>query len=712
MILFENDWELYPDAVVDQNTSNTSFLRLAEIYSKMGIKNCDFHLTTLNPNIIGLDPHSPDLTESQQIMIFDECINNFWYYIREVHTLDLQGSAKGINFRANRSNIGLFWLYFNHITTINTVIRQTGKTTNLVALIQWLLNFAVRKYTIGMITKNSGLRAETMREIKQQFDKLPPYMDMRTKKDTFNSEDIILQTTQNNLHCALSNMSGEEADKVLRGYRIATLLVDEIAFVNNIARALSAASMAGNRAKEVARELGNPYGSLYVTTAGDIDSRDGNYVYELLNKSCVYNERMLDCTDIDELKHYVITNSSTRDAKERKIMVNLTMTYRQMGYDDAWMDRKLEETTSDDENIERDLFNKWISGSSASPLTAQNKEDLEAGRRDVLPEIYDPYGYAIRWYVSEAEMQRITDKGGSFIIGVDTSDAAGGDDVSFYIRNSLNGEIIAGALFNDISLFNLGDFFSDFLIKHDNAVMVMERKSSASTIIDIMISRLCAAGINPFTRIFNTIVQNKDKHEKEFKEIMTARVSDKRTFIKYKSHLGFTTVGNGEFARSGLYGHVMKSALKYTAHLCHDIPLIQQYMGLIIKNGRIDHQQGSHDDAVFASLLNYWFLMLGKNLNVYGVNTSSILRTNDEYIEDKYQAVKDNYDRKEMEERELEIAELLETMKECDNDILATQLEKRITFLYRDVVRDSNQVSLEEYFESIRNERRMRYVRR
>lgn len=713
MIKFEKDWEDYPDAIIHQKTPNVSFLHLAEIYDKMGIKNCDFHLTLLNPDLADIDPYDPDLTRTEKIMVLDECVNNFWYYLREVLILPLQGSSKGIHFKANRSNIGLFWLYFNHITVINTVIRQTGKTTNLVALIQWLLNFAVKKYTVGMITKNSRLQRETMSEIKSQFNQLPPYLDMRSRGDIFNSDIAHLSGADNKLVCELGNASPDDADKVMRGFRIATLLVDEIAFVNNIAIALGAASMAGNKAKEVAAELGNPYGNIYVTTAGDIDSRDGNYVYEMLNNACVYNEKLLDCEDLETLKKYIITNSSARDRKDAKMMVNLTMTYRQMGYDDDWMKRKLEEVDSSDENIERDLFNKWISGSSASPLTSENKEDLQNGKvEDPEVRYVEPFSYAMRWYVSERELARILDAGGNMIIGSDTSSGSGSDDISFYIRNSLNGETLAGMLFNTISIYELSDFYSDFLINNPQSTLVIERKDSGPAIIDAIIERLCAAGINPLTRVFNNIVQNKDQYEKEYKELMTCRISDKQKFINHKKHFGFTTTGQGEYARSMLFGRNMQSNLKYTAHTTRDVPLINQYMGLIIKNGRIDHQVGGHDDAVVAHLLSYWFLTMGKNLQVYGINPSSVLRTNDVYIDDKYKAVKDDYDKHELEEREEEKSRLIEAIKNCDNDLVARQMAKRVAFLHRDIKRDNNQISYEEYTESILNERRMNMVRR
>ena len=51
MILFYDDWRKYPGAIIDDQTSNESFIRLATIYRDMGIKNHAFPLVLLNPEL-------------------------------------------------------------------------------------------------------------------------------------------------------------------------------------------------------------------------------------------------------------------------------------------------------------------------------------------------------------------------------------------------------------------------------------------------------------------------------------------------------------------------------------------------------------------------------------------------------------------------------------------------------------------------------------
>ena len=75
-ILFQNDWKRYPTAIVDIDTPNKSFLRLALLYRSLGVKNHAFLLALVNPALKGVDPHAPGLTDTQKAMIALECAVN------------------------------------------------------------------------------------------------------------------------------------------------------------------------------------------------------------------------------------------------------------------------------------------------------------------------------------------------------------------------------------------------------------------------------------------------------------------------------------------------------------------------------------------------------------------------------------------------------------------------------------------------------------
>ena len=124
MILFLDDWvSKHPYAILDLQTKNTSWIRLAKIYQTMGIKNHAFMLALHNPSLQNIDPFDPDLTQDQMIAISVEAKENPWYFFREILKLSAQGSSS-VPVRANRFNVALWWLF---LTTYKRTVYYNDK---------------------------------------------------------------------------------------------------------------------------------------------------------------------------------------------------------------------------------------------------------------------------------------------------------------------------------------------------------------------------------------------------------------------------------------------------------------------------------------------------------------------------------------------------------------------------------------------------------
>jgi hypothetical protein len=709
MLLFQNDWTTYPNAVIHYETKNQSFLKLASIYHAMGVQNNAFHLALLQPELRDIDPFDENLPIDVKAKVVFECKNNFWYYIREISRIPVPGSLVPTQFVANRGNIALYWFFFNHVMVLIVILRQTGKTTMLMALVTWLLNFGSTNVFINLLTKSEGLKAETLKKVKDLFDELPDYLNFSTKKDIFNSDEVKLNSLNNKFKGNLSSASPKQAEKVGRGFTSPINIIDESAFIENIAIAMGAMLMSGNAARTAAKNNDQPYGTILATTAGNTDDRDGNYIYKIATAATILDEHFFDCLNLDDLIETIYKNSNAGKNEAKRPIVNITLSYRQLGYDDKWLQEKLSENISTPENIKRDIFNQWLSGSNLSPIP---KEYIERMRDNVVEiprsEFYAPYNYLLKWYKPEDEIQYRINTGVSFIVGIDTSDAVGRDDIAFVVRDHTTGEILCTATFNEINLITLADFFVSFLLKYTNSVMIIERRSSAATIIDYIIQKLLQHEVNPFTRLYNTIFQNKEQYEKEFKEIITARYYDDSVFIKYKKHIGFVTSGTGTTSRSELYSTTLMSMLKYTSQSLYDEKLVNQIAALIIKNNRIDHPEGGNDDMVISSLLSHWMITLGKNLSHYGIDTNSILRSNKVYLDEKYSTSNSAYDVEEAERIESEFADLLEQYRQENNPIIQRQLEIKIRKVASEMNIATNVVSVEEMLSNIKRDRRVR----
>jgi len=692
MIIFESDWAKYPTAVLHLETKNEHFKKLVAVYKKMGVRNHAFPLALIQPELANIDPHDINsLSLELMSKILYECKHNFWYFIREVIKAPPLVGTEPELFKANRANIAVYWLYFNHVTSVLIQPRQTGKSFSIDVLMIYLLNIGTTNSLINMLTRSDDLRNQNLIRLKKIQEELPFYLNFRNKKDIFNTEEIKISGLSNMYKGNLSNASPKLANNVGRGFTSPTLHVDEGCFVPNIEIALSAALMAGNAARDAANVNNMPYGTIITTTTGKIDERDAKYIYKLVNNATVWDELFLDAKDISNLNEIIITNSRATGKETKRAIVNLTFSYRQLGYSDEWMRSKLQETIAEGDDADRDLFNKWTSGTLTSPIPLEQRDIMRASIvENYRTEIYKPYNYILRWYISENEIEYRKNNGVSFIIGVDTSDAVGKDDIAFVMRDHTTAEVLCVATFNELNLITLADFFVHFLMKYLNAVMIIERRSSAIAIIDYMIQKFVSLNINPFKRLWNIIAQNKDENKKEFETLLQAKYYNYDYFIQNKKSIGFATSGSGITSRSELYSTTLLQMCKYTNNIIYDKVITEQILGLIIKNNRVDHADGNNDDLVIASLLSYWLLSNGKNLEYYDIDVNSILNRNRNYITEKYS------DTNMQEQEMLELEDILNTtlikFKEEKDPYISMQLENKLVSLSREMSTVGNKV--------------------
>lgn len=711
MILFYNDWYKYPTAIVHSNTKNYSFLRLANLYKQIGIKNHAFLLALLQPELSNVDPFDENIDMETMAKILFEVKHNPWYFFREIARAPALAGADNTIFKANRANIALYWCFFNHITTILIQPRQTGKSFSTDVLMIYLLNYGLVNTHINMLTRSSELRTQNLERLKRIQEELPDYLNFKSKDDIFNTEEIRLKKLNNSYRGNLSNMSPKLANNVGRGFTTPILHVDEACFIPNIGIALPAALMAGNAAREIAKQNNSHYGTILTTTAGKIDDRDGNYIYKLWSSSTCWNEKFLDAENNEELHDLIIKNNTVTTNEAKKALINITMSYRQLGYSDEWMKERLNETLAEGEDADRDLFNRWTAGTSSSPIP---KEYLEIIKENIIDEpiteFYSPYNYLLNWYIDEYEKNELISKGSSFIIGVDTSEGIGRDDIAMVIRESLSGKVICTSTFNELNLITLADFFVDFMLKYPNSVMVIERRSSAIAIVDYMLQKFGLYNINPFRRLFNMIVQNKEQYNEEFKEIEKLNYFNEKLMSKYKKHIGFATSGSGITSRNELYSSTLMNMLKYTASSLYDNKLSSQILSLVVKNNRIDHPDGGNDDLVIASLISYWLLIHGRNLNFYNINTMLLLKENKTYLSEKYNREESELLENEAIQKEQEFLNLIEQYKKERNEFILYQLENKIKYIANELTNTYNKnISIEHMLEEIRREKRLSY---
>ena len=276
--------------------------------------------------------------------------------------------------------------------------------------------------------------------------------------------------------------------------------------------------------------------------------------------------------------------------------------HRQLGKSDEWLLKTLKETKSKGEDADRDYFNVWTSGSLSHPLETHLLEKIRNAQRNIeYSELAPrPYNYVTKWYIPENDVDRFMNQD-FHVMSLDTSDAVGRDAIFMTLRNVRTGNTTSTFMVNDTNILRFTEWLATWFTRFPKFVLIPERKSTGTTIIDILIETLKARGIDPFKRIFNRIVDASEQFSNEFKEISKpfgVRSSFVYSDSIYRKSFGFATAGSGYASRSELYSTTLTEAATNTASGIYDKTVIDQLLGLIINNNRVDHPPGEHDDTI------------------------------------------------------------------------------------------------------------------
>ncbi|AFI55400.1 hypothetical protein TSMG0117 [Halocynthia phage JM-2012] len=624
-ILFEADWDKYPTAIIHNSTKNKSWRRMAFMYRDgFGIKNYKWPLALINPTLEHVDPHSKDLTDRQKLDIIHECSINPWYFYREVLLIPAKIGIQHNKFRVDRGTLATLWCYHNHIDSTNIQLRQTGKTIKIEGVAIWLITVGTFNTTVLYGTIDRSKQTDCVRSIKEKLSILPDYIYSPVKgKDYDNQVGVSNVRRKNYIEFAIGQKDKRVATSAGRGYSLANKIWDEVAEMINAHLSIGAASNSSNAVIDQARELDEPYGSIFACTAGSLDRVEGQFYHGLANSGMSWNEILLDCINEEDLRETVGANSKDRLAP----LVDITMSWRQLGIKEERFREIIalskREANGDMDKVKRECYSIWSRGSVSNPLDKKQIETIfnsecEPDRHERTKE-----KVIVRWYRSAEVISRLADDG-KIGIGVDTSQGVNKDACSVTISNLANLEVIGRADISKINLRTYADFISKLLISIPNSLLVIENKASGQAIIDACILALHAIGEDPFERIYNNIYQDPERYSKAYETIQNTPMRKRSVefYNEYKGLFGFST--NAQL-RQRLYDEVLTESVKYAASVIRDRTLSGQLRVLEEKNGRVDHPSGGHDDAVISWLLINWFCLYGRNHKKYSISGQYIL---------------------------------------------------------------------------------------
>ena len=603
---------------IDYNTKNQSFLRIALVLKRMGIHNYYFFLSLYDRTLLGVDPRSPNLTTEQMLRISQECKINIWYFLREVVRVPVIGQEDGTPFELNRGNLALTWAFMNDVDIGLVQPRQTGKTIGMQCIIDHAMYVAFSYLDIGMFTKDSALVQDNVARLKALRDGLPKWMIARSTSDGERKEGLFYAALHNSYKTFTSANDEVGAYKLGRGCTMAVVHFDEIAFMNYNWIVVPTAVNAMLAASQNARKAGLPSPIIFTTTAGNPETKQGAYALNLLRSALPFTEALYDLKDRNELIS-TIRKSSSREAP----MLYLEFSYRQLGKTDEWFRENASRSGASQDDINRDFLNIWQTSSDNAILPENIRHQLIGSKREPnYCEIIDDF--VIRWYIPKEQVNSPETLQLKGVLGCDSSENIGKDFTTFTLVSIKDMSVIATFRCNNSNTMAIARFIVNFLLKYTGVVFIPERQNTGIAITDFVIEEFQKRNINPYTRIYNDVVQN--RAEEKYKDINIYNYSEIPANIR--GVFGYRTGGAvSSTSRNLLYKQVMFKALELMAPRVYDRILITEFVNLTTRGGRIDHSNGKHDDQVISLLLACYLIFFGKNLHLYGIDSSEVLST-------------------------------------------------------------------------------------
>lgn len=678
-ILFKDDWKNFPTAVVHGNTRNETFLRQAEAYQRMGVNNCEFLLALLNPELADVDPFDPHLPVEIQEAIAYEAYHNPWYYHREIARIEPKGGGGTLSYLlANRSIIYFLWTTLNGLNVFMIQHRQSGKSVGSDFQSNYITHIAGYKNTIAILTKDDNLRAEQIERIKGLRDVLPAYLNPYDKRhDGDPRETLRCERWDNTITTAVPRSSEQQARNVGRGMTAPIAVIDESPFIPHIGIIVPSMLGSTSRARKIAREQGEFNYTAFITTAGDRVDKSGGYMYSIYSGGIQWDEKLfLDCPDRETLKEMI-----KRGRKGPMEIVCATFSHRQLGVSDAELEQLIVDNAAQGEEADRDYFNVWTNGGLSSPIPEAIKQAMmKAIEEPKYTEMDEQYAYVTRWYIPQKEVEEgIINR--RIVAGMDTSEGVGNDSLTMVMVDADTGEIIGASDVNEANLFNYGLYLAKTIARFKHFVLIPERKSSGTALIDSLLVNLPKYGLDPFKVIYQTITEDFWHESKDFfAPVRQDPLSRSDTFYEVaKRYFGFVTSSAGRHSRNTLFNRVLLLAVKSTHSNTRDRKLIDQLTGLVTKGDRLDHASGKHDDLVIAYLLVFWFLTSTPHLEWYGLGGAlGKCRQFEDVAEPK---AKEGFDRF-LDQQQLfyrkQVTDLIEQLENTSDNLIAMRIEARL----------------------------------
>lgn len=489
-------------AYVQMETTNQSFIDMHYFLKRTGIANNDFFLILYDAGLAGVDPRDPNLNIQMKQRILRECCCNYWYFLREVVRIPVQGGTvgSGARYKLNRGNLAMNFLFTLNYNMFVELPRQFGKTTAALCRYLWVYNFGSSNSEIMFIHKDHNGSKGNLKDLKEIRDALPEYLQMSSattpdgKRLKVPNTIVSMQHPINNnkITTFASARSRDAADKLGRGCTMPIQYYDEFAFMLYNQYAYTAAIPAYSTASQNAKSNNAPYGILITTTPGDLTTEQGQYAYTLRNSATPWSEAYYDYSyeKLEEL----------REANTKSSFFLIRYTYQQLGRGPEYFNKMCVDLGNDWDKIRREILLEWSKTASNCPFRKEDLDIIKSYCREPIRTLYFGKAGQYQFNIYEDIDMRFPP-----IVGVDVAGAMYMDSSAITIVDSKTTRVTATLNCNYIPSDDLADVIY-LLVKQymPNAVVNIERngEKSLDCLSDEITSACLVTGMFPGVKCY------------------------------------------------------------------------------------------------------------------------------------------------------------------------------------------------------------------
>lgn len=580
-------------------TTNQSFMDMHYLLRAKNIKNDKFFLAIYDPGLMGVDPRDPNISREMAVRILRECTINFWYFIREIVRIPVEGGAVdgGARYKLHRGNLAMNYLFVHNYDMFVDLPRQHFKTISALVWYLWVYNFGSSNTNMMFINMKHEYAKDNLKKMKNIRAALPEFLQMDALFDRDGNRIKTPNTVETMQHPANHNViktlpaarSKSQAEGAGRGCTMAIQYYDEFAFMPYNETIYTAAQPAYSRARINAKENNAPYGMLITTTPGDLTTDEGIFA----------NEKRLNATPwCDEYYNLNFQElEDLRNSNDNSTFFYIRYTYQQLGSGADYFEAQIKGLEKNWPKIRREVLIEWSAGSMNCPFSQQDLDTIEAlCRKDPIKTLF--FGKSGQYQLHLWDQIPF---GSQYppIIGVDVAAGWQKDSSAITIIDSQTTRVIATLNCNYIPSQDLAQVIFDIVTQYmKSAIVNIEQNGGfGASVLQLLIKSKIKK---------NLYYEIKDQVKEE-------RTDGIKTIYKKQKVKSFGSVSTHE-TRNKLIELLHQRVKYHKDKFIAPILLAELKTMEVKKNGKTEHASNAHDDQIFSYLWALYVWYYGEDL--------------------------------------------------------------------------------------------------